>query len=183
MKRGGSPLLRKNRMRHARWLSVLIVAALGAAFSWPPTKDIEGDSSWQCTVKSVHDGDSMRVQCPGSRGSVRLRMHQIDAPELEQAYGRQARAQLRSLCPTGTKAYIRVHGTDQYDRLLGDVRCGDKDVNREMVVSGAAWAYDRHLTDPSLLDAQTNARRQRRGLWAAGNAEPPWEWRRQQRRD
>lgn len=134
-----------------------------------------------CAVHSVHDGDSMRVRCPGERGSIAIRMEQIDAPELEQAYGTRARDQLRRLCPVGSPAIVHVQGRDQYGRVLGNVTCDGKSVNEEMVAAGAAWLYDRYVTDRGLYALQDRARAQKRGLWAAKNPEAPWRWRYRQR--
>lgn len=135
----------------------------------------------QCTVSSVHDGDSMRVMCPGERGTLRVRMQQIDAPELEQAYGLHARNHLRRLCPVGSTAIIQSQGKDQYDRLLGNVYCDGKNVNQEMVAAGAAWLYDRYVEDRSLYRYQDQAREEKRGLWAGKNPQKPWQWRYEQR--
>ena len=139
-----------------------------------------------CRVVSVHDGDSLRVECPGERRSVRVRMGQIDAPELDQAYGRQARDHLRRLCPVRSVAAIYAQGKDQYGRLVGHVYCKGKSVNQEMVGSGSAWFYHRHADperaeDRLLYRLQDNAQRQGRGLWAERNPEPPWRWRHRQR--
>lgn len=137
----------------------------------------------ECIVISVHDGDSMRVKCPGDRRNQRLRMTQIDAPELEQAYGRNARDFLRKLCPKGAAATIRTEGEDQYGRLLGDVYCNGKSVNEHMLRSGSAWVYDRHAKDRKLYQWQNLARSQKRGLWADKHPEAPWRWRHTRQRN
>lgn len=146
--------------------------APGAASAQPPV---------QCRVTSVHDGDSMRVRCPGERDTIRVRMHQIDAPELEQPHGKQSRDQLRRLCPRGSEVQIRAHDHDQYGRLLGDLSCGGTNVNEAMVASGAAWVYDRHVRDRRLYRLQEEAQAARRGLWARPNPVAPWRWRYLQR--
>ncbi len=135
----------------------------------------------QCSVSTVHDGDSMRVRCPGERNTLRVRMHQIDAPELDQPHGIRARDHLRKLCRKGTTAVIHLQGRDQYGRLLGDVYCDDKNVNEEMVASGSAWVYERHANDKKLDRLQDEARSERRGLWATRKPVAPWRWRYQQR--
>lgn len=142
---------------------------------------VQADTTLKCEVRSVHDGDSMRVKCPGERQTLRVRMNQIDAPELDQAFGKQARDQLRTLCPVGAEAVIRRAGKDQYDRLLGNVYCGGKSVNEEMVASGSAWVYDRHVQDRGLYRLQNRARSNRAGLWAGKNPQAPWRWRYEQR--
>lgn len=164
-------------------LPKLPLAAIIALTLWvaAPDATAAGSAELRCTVSSVHDGDSLRVRCPGNRRSVRVRMEQIDAPELEQAYGKHARDYLRRLCRVGSDAVIHTTGKDQYDRLLGNVYCNGKSVNEEMVASGSAWVYKRYARDRKLFRLQDEARAQRRGLWSAGKPIEPWRWRYEQR--
>lgn len=161
-------------------MSGILALLLLAAAAWAAIPAAQADAL-HCTVRSVHDGDSMRVQCPGERRTTAIRMHQVDAPELDQAYGRQARDRLRRLCPAGTTAVIHTQGRDQYGRLLGDVDCGGKSVNEEMIASGSAWIYDRYVKDRELYRLQDRARAAGRGLWADRNPQAPWRWRYEQR--
>lgn len=130
-----------------------------------------------CKVTSVHDGDSMRVRCPGDRNTIPVRMDQIDAPELDQAHGIKSRDYLRSICPVNATARIEHPGRDQYNRMLGKVYCNDIEVNAAMVKSGSAWVYNRYVIDKSLYDLQDQAREQRLGLWANRQAQAPWKFR------
>lgn len=136
-----------------------------------------------CRVTSIHDGDSMRVRCPGFKDTLRIRLDQIDAPELDQAHGVKSRDFLRSMCPVGREAVVHDLGPDTYNRRLGRVYCNDVDANAAMVESGAAWVYDYHATDKSLYPLQDAARSQRRGLWGdRKNPVAPWDFRYRQRR-
>lgn len=155
----------------------LVLAATGL-FS---TSAVHAETEIRCTVRSVHDGDSMRVQCRGERRTTAIRMRQIDAPELDQAHGIQARDHLRKLCSRGSTATIRTQGRDQYGRVLGDVYCANKNINEEMVSSGSAWPYRRYVTDQKLFRLQKEAREARRGLWGGKNPQEPWRWRYEQR--
>ena len=136
-----------------------------------------------CKVTSIHDGDSMRVRCPGYKDTLRIRLDQIDAPELDQAHGIKSRNHLRSMCPIGKTALVQDLGRDDYDRVLGRVFCNDVDINAAMIASGSAWVYDYHATDKSLSSLQDRARSTKQGLWAAQKKPvPPWDFRYQQRR-
>jgi endonuclease YncB( thermonuclease family) len=54
-----------------------------------------------------------------------------------------------------------------------------EDVNLAMVRAGLAWHYRYHCPDDrTLAEAEAEARAARRGLWADGRPEAPWEWRR-----
>lgn len=159
----------------------LLPALLLAVSAWLVAVPAYASNELQCTITSVHDGDSMRVRCPGDRRTTPVRMEQIDAPELEQAHGTRSRDYLRKLCRVGATATIHTRGRDQYGRLLGNVYCDGKSVNEEMVASGSAWIYDRHVEDRSLYRLQDKARAAKRGLWSGRNPQAPWRWRYEQR--
>lgn len=136
-----------------------------------------------CQVTSVHDGDSMRMRCPGFRRTLPIRLDQVDAPELDQAYGIKSRDHLRSLCPVGKQARVWDLGPDTYNRRLGRVFCDGRDVNAAMIESGSAWVYEHYANDRNLQRLQKKAQSEKRGLWA-GPKKPvaPWTFRYQQRR-
>ncbi len=78
----------------------------------------------------------------------------------------------------GKTATLADKGKDRYGRTLARVTCDGIDANAEQVHRGLAWVYDRYVTDKGLYAVQTEAKAQRRGLWADANPVPPWEWRR-----
>jgi len=128
-------------------------------------------------VEAVNDGDT--VTCVDGEGrQVRIRLVRIDAPELDQPMGREARAALAAKLGGGI---VRVSGAsrDQHGRLLGTLWLGDRDLNRELVAEGAAWVFGGFRPDPDLLDAETAARAARRGLWADPHPQMPSDWRRE----
>jgi len=130
-------------------------------------------------VDQVADGDTLTVRVDSEPHRVRL--HQIDAPEHDQPGGAAAR---RALARKVDGKFVRVSvaTVDDYGRLVAGVSLGERDINRELVREGHAWAFRRYLEDRSLLDDEAAARRAGRGLWAGADPVPPWEWR-QQRRD
>lgn len=72
---------------------------------------------------------------------------------------------------------------DRWGRVVGRVYLADRDINAEMVQSGAAWAFLRYQTDPRFSAYQAEARDARLGLWSLPDNETiaPWEWRAGQR--
>ncbi len=66
---------------------------------------------------------------------------------------------------------------DRYGRVLGDVHRGDHHINLEMVKEGMAWHYKQHSKSKELAEAEDEARRAKKGLWADKSPEPPWEFR------
>ena len=127
-------------------------------------------------VVSVHDGDTLTVLV--ERRQVKVRLMDIDAPELRQPFGTRSRQSLAELC-FGKEASLDVRGTDRYQRTLATVTCAGTDANAEQVRRGYAWTYTRYARANSPLSAiESEARRAHRGLWADPAAVAPWDWRR-----
>jgi endonuclease YncB( thermonuclease family) len=108
---------------------------------------------------TVQDGDSILITTP--RGKFSCRIIGYDSPEWNQAYGREATRQLKTLLAKGYS--YRVTGTDAYDRTLIKVRNAKGSVARQMVACGAAhncssWKLQEFV-----------ARITRRGLWAGSD--------------
>lgn len=130
-------------------------------------------------VDYVADGDTLTVRVGEERH--RIRLHEIDAPEQGQPGSRAAR---RALADKVEGKYVRVQiaDVDDYGRTVGKVWLGERDINRELVREGHAWAYRRYLEDPSLLEDEAAAREAGRGLWQHAEPVPPWAWRHGRRR-
>jgi len=130
-------------------------------------------------VVAVHDGDTVTVLKDQRR--LRVRLTEIDAPELGQPFGKRSKMALSDLCFART-AELEVRGRDRYGRALGRLKCDGLDANAEQVRSGYAWVYTRYASPGSPLYAlQLDAQAARRGLWTDRAPTPPWEWRRQRR--
>lgn len=132
-----------------------------------------------CWVLSVGDGDSLKVRCPQAphERTLRLRVAEIDAPELRQAFGRRSRQALAALCQR-QRAQVEIREQDVYGRSVARVRCQGVDVAQAQVRAGMAWVapgYARGDGDLQALERQ--ARRQRTGLWAQARPTPPWVYR------
>ncbi|EBJ4080732.1 thermonuclease family protein [Salmonella enterica] len=129
----------------------------------------------QGKVIRVLDGDTIEVL--QEQQPVRVRLLNIDAPEKKQPFGRWSTNQLKSLL-AGQSVTVSYTQTDRYGRVLGRVvTANGTEANRQQVLKGAAWVYDRYNTDNSLPALQREAQIQKRGLWADSNPVPPWEWR------
>lgn len=151
-----------------RTLALLLLLLLLAAF--PALADIRGK------VVSVHDGDTLTVVI--DRRQVRVRLSDIDAPELRQPFGTRSRQSLAEMC-FGKEAVLDVQGEDHYHRSLARVTCDGKDANAEQVRRGYAWIFVRYAPRNSPLYAlEAEAKAARRGLWADPSPVAPWDWRR-----
>jgi endonuclease YncB( thermonuclease family) len=50
-----------------------------------------------------------------------------------------------------------------------------------MIEAGIAWHYKSYSKDKKLAEAEEKVRKEKRGLWADKDPEPPWELRKKER--
>ena len=131
-------------------------------------------------VVNIADGDTVSL-LDENNTQHKIRLYGIDTPERDQPYGQAARRALTRLINSNTVGVVVVE-TDSYGRQVGTLYSDGVNINQAMVVSGSAWWY-RHYArnERELAAAELEARDERLGLWAAPDAVPPWEWRRQRR--
>lgn len=131
-------------------------------------------------VIGVSDGDTLTI-LTSSNSRIKIRLAEIDAPELSQPYGAKSKIALSDLV-FGEVVIIRDTTIDRYGRTVGRIYTKSIDVSAEMVSQGAAWVYTKYLTDPTLLGLQNEAQQKQLGLWKLENSVPPWDWRSGQRK-
>src|SRR5262245_60510532 len=90
-------------------------------------------------VTAITDGDTLKVRLDS--GEVRVRLHGVDAPESNQAYGQHAKELLSDLAFDREVELEVVDQSDRYDRMIAVVFVGELELNTELVTRGAAWAY------------------------------------------
>jgi endonuclease YncB( thermonuclease family) len=101
----------------------------------------------------------------------------VDAPELDQPYGAQARLLINSLV-AGQRVEVKRTGDLSNGRTVADIVLpSGRDVGTTLVASGAAWVEQRWNHDRAAYAAQGNAQWAHLGLWADAAAVPPWQWR------
>lgn len=146
--------------------ALLVVAAVAASFSGP--------------VVGVTDGDTLTV-LSDSR-PVTIRLAEIDAPEMGQPWSMRARQALSDKVFEQTVT-VEPLTRDRFGRTVGYVRLGDREIHREMVREGHAWAYEGYLRDATLVDDEAAARADAVGLWSLPESEAvaPWRVREQAR--
>ena len=129
-------------------------------------------------VSRVHDGDTVTLTVDGAE--IKVRLGQIDAPELHQPWGSEAMHALESAAE-GKPGRIEVLDIDPYDRRVARLFVAGEHVNEALVRDGHAWAYRRWVRDEEILAAESAAQREGRGLWSLPKAQrqPPWDWRRE----
>lgn len=131
-------------------------------------------------VHSIRDGDGPRLVIDGK--VTTCRMEGIDAPELDQPGGIEAKDAL-SRWLIGNKVRYSTNGPDMYGRPIITLFVAGKSINVQLVERGyAMWyrSYSPRRTD--LAVAQERAMASKQGIWGAKSPPvPPWRWRREQR--
>ncbi|TDJ52698.1 MAG: hypothetical protein E2O42_03440 [Nitrospina sp.] len=129
-------------------------------------------------VVVVHDGDTLTLQSGSSLYKIRLA--EVDAPEMGQVFGQQARRFTEELA-LGRRVRVNISLIDKYDRRVGTVIIEDGRVlNEELVHAGLAWYYRvSPVRNPRLQRLEQGAFQNRLGLWVEKEPIPPWEFRRE----
>ena len=129
-------------------------------------------------VVAVHAGDTLSVQSGGSLHKVRL--SEVDAPEMGQVFGKQAR-QFTEQLALGHQVRVNVSMVDVHGRRIGEVIIDDGWVlNEELVHAGFAWHYRVHpIKNERLQKLEEYAFSKKLGLWVEQAPLPPWEFRRE----
>lgn len=160
----------------------LIGILLFAFFEEPPARAT--DSAFpkstlrtNCVLERVLDGDTLTAECDGRY--LKIRLSGIDAPETGQApWGAQATEALARLMPKNFQ--MQSQGTDVYQRQLGILYDGTRDLNLEMIQKGQAVAYRHSDTPKHYYAAEQEAKRQKIGIWSKpGHQQDPKRWRRE----
>ena len=165
-------------------LAVLLLGSCHPVQSYkvvPPTQvDVK--------VIGVTDGDTVTVLW-NSRPR-RVRLDGIDAPELTQAYGAQAKKYTSSLCLGKTvRLVVPDKDKDRPGQVTGSIMLSrgrwlhqDRWLDQEIVKAGYAW-WDRQNApkNTKLPVHEAAARKAKRGLWAGAKPVAPWDYRRPKR--
>lgn len=169
---------------------LLICLSVIPAYAKDPVRVIEG------LVTKVSDGDT--IQVTDNLGTkVKVRFYGMDPPETEksnkktgkvgkpgQPFGDQAYQALRQKVDR-QKVRLDVMDVDRYGRTVSIVWLGNRNINKEMVADGWAWAYRQYLDRAhasEYINAEEQARKAGKGLWKQNNPQPPWEFRKSLRR-
>ncbi|EJQ4960308.1 thermonuclease family protein [Campylobacter upsaliensis] len=133
-------------------------------------------------VSRVIDGDTIELLAKTSKtnpynhiAKLKIRLYGIDAPELKQAYGKEAKEFLSALVLKQEVSLI-IENKDKYDRFVGTLFLKGQDINKEMVKNGYAHAYESF--SKKYLAEQADAKMFKLGLWQDEKAVKPSEFRR-----
>ena len=127
-------------------------------------------------IVRVIDGDTVLAESRGTE--IKIRLSEIDAPEMNQPYGTNSKKCLSELIRESSSLKFKSDGQDNYGRSLGWLVTDDKNLNYEMIKEGCAWVYDRYVINKTIYSFQNGARLKNLGLWKQNNPIAPWIWRR-----
>lgn len=130
----------------------------------------------QGIVTHVSDGDTLWIEVDPHAKPIKVRLQGIDAPEICQAWGSQARDALKARLLRQAVS-LKTRAKDDYKRTLGRVAFRGEDVGQWLVSNGHAWSYH-HRRDPGPYAAEEKqARKARLGLWGLAAAQEPRQFR------
>lgn len=158
-------------------LALLLLLFYSAGYNIPPDtpyRQISGQ------VAYVIDGDTFQLSSH-KLGDIRIRIAEIDAPELHQPYGQKAKSYLRDLIES-KDVICNITEKDRYGRYIAKINVpGTRniDVAAEMVRAGYAWHYKKYSASQELANIEMKAKLKKKGLWSAQDAIAPWLYRQQ----
>ena len=143
-------------------------------------KPSKAQEPFTAQVISVADGDTITVQTEDYE-QIKIRLYGIDAPEMNQPGGKEARQYLYDRI-YGKEVIVKVMDTDRYGRSVAMIYLyGGMAVSVDIVGDGHAWVYPQYCKVKNFCDALTEvegeAKAEKVGIWADPNPVPPWEWR------
>ena len=153
--------------------------ACSVAVSRPDSAAVLGRATARAELRGrvvkVADGDTLTILGPDNT-QYKIRLNGIDAPEKSQAFGQKSKERLSSLV-FNRDVVVKWKSKDKYGRILGVVYLGTVDINLAMLRDGMAWHYKRFDSNPAYAAAESDARQNRRGLWADKNPIEPEKFR------
>ncbi|GJL78780.1 MAG: hypothetical protein NPINA01_17690 [Nitrospinaceae bacterium] len=152
---------------------------IGLGFATLVFATVSGAGTLKGKVVAVMSGDTLTLET--SRGKlIKVRLKEVDTPELMQPFGRQARQFSMDLA-LAKAVRVEYEKADKYLRVIGDVVLPDGRVlNQELLRNGLAWQYRvHHPANEFLRELEYGAWKNKEGLWVEPSALPPWEFRRE----
>lgn len=123
----------------------------------------------------VMDGDTVMVLRDGKK--VKVRLANIDAPESDQAFGKESRQALADMV-LKQRVHVSSQAMDGYGRMVAELSINGQSVNDAQVSKGMAWEYSHFHRNKHFLSLYKQAKQSKRGLWAnAIQPISPDQWR------
>jgi endonuclease YncB( thermonuclease family) len=158
-----------------RLLVLILVLIFNCAQS--QLKENLSHKTFSAKVIGIMDGDTMEILY--RKTPIKIRLSHIDSPEKRgtQPFGNNAKIVLSNLC-FGRMVTVKSNNYDRYKRLIAVIiNDENQNVNKEMIKLGMAWHYKKYSKDTDYAKLETEARKNRVGLWKDKNPIAPWLWR------
>jgi endonuclease YncB( thermonuclease family) len=145
------------------------------------------------TVVACNDGDTCRLKAADNT-QIKVRLVGIDAPEMGkkskkkkkegQSGGKEAKEFLNNLV-VGKVVTLKSYGADAYGRNLAEIMLNKESANLKMVSEGWAEVYrgrpPRGLDLTAYQTAESDAQKNKKGIWSLTDYESPKEFRKKNR--
>ena len=160
---------------HRYHASVALCFVIALAFSninsahatWPKRAALREFGDWPGTVTYVVDGDTMYVRPVESGKPVAVRIDGIDAPEICQFGGLQARDALSQRL-LRQQVLVQPKANDKYGRIVARIFKNGMDEGAQMVATGQAWAFRFNIGRGPYAVMQRSASTMQLGIFAPG---------------
>ena len=155
----------------------LLGKALGAIFGIAFGKALPDEVQ----VTRVIDGDSL-IGKDKNGETHRIRIKGIDAPELSQPLGQEARQALQSIVQ-GEIIQLKDAEVDKFGRIAARIETDEvSNPGGRLVNNGLAWACE-HRASLKEKISETSAKIQGKGIWSKPNIQKPWKHREKMREE
>lgn len=166
--------LHLSRMKHYLILIIFLVT-ISSCIEEHEAANGRYEHDLRAKVIYLKDGDSFIV-LDENKEKIEVRLLDIDAPELHQAFGKKSKQYLSKLIK-GKQIGLDYDKKDKYGRLLAYAYLDSLNLNEEMIRLGYAWHFTRFSEDKELQELEDYAREFKLGLWHDPNPQEPWVWR------
>jgi micrococcal nuclease len=126
-------------------------------------------------VTRVIDGDTLVVQV-ANQAPLTVRIRDIDAPEICQAHGPEAKQALEEYA-LGKTVQLTTHARDSHGRTIGTLVADGQSLGTRMVQEGHAWSVRVKWDNGPLVKQERQAKALLRGLHATAGSIPPKQFR------
>ncbi len=139
-------------------------------------------------VIEIVEGDTLDILTEEGE-MIRIRLHGVDSPELDQPFGIEAKELLsQQVLSKDVAAFPQKfpYDEDRYGRTIANVQYsrysqypyGRAFIGEDLVYCGLAWHYTKYAPDNEwLAKNQADAKKNNRGLWSDSGHIAPWVWR------
>jgi endonuclease YncB( thermonuclease family) len=148
----------------------------GAGMCIPALPQAAIAAQFQAVVTHVSDGDTVWVRRLRGDRPEPVRIVGIDAPEICQAFGPEAKQALAERV-LQRRVVVHTSARDGHERLVGSIWLGKEDVGQWMVAHGYAWSYRFRGSSGPYRDDEAAARAAGVGLWRSPSPQMPREFR------